>query len=145
MAFGEDIEDGFETGTIAYYGVEPLRYENGTKTLNIIEYPRKKFILPFYYGLVHGSGGIECEEDTMVYIMMFDQKEPIRFAMWNFFLNSDGIPDTHSPAWDWQFVIREPQINREYNYRARVVYKPYSGREDIKEEYANWNDIINDR
>jgi hypothetical protein len=138
VAFGEDTEDGFETGTIAYHGVDHLPYEKATKTLNIIESPTKKFIHPFYYGLVHGSGRIDCQEDTMVYIMMFDQKETIRFAMWNFIKDSDGIPDTHSPAWDWQFVIREPQINREYGYRARVVYKPYIGRDDVKEEYLRW-------
>ncbi len=138
VAFGEDITDSFETGTIAYYKSKPLPYEKDAKTLNIIEHPHKKFILPFYYGLVHGSGNVESKNDTMVYIMMFDQKETIRFAMWNFIRNSEGEADTHSPAWDWQYVIQNPELNKEYRYRARIVYKPYAGRADIIKEYKNW-------
>ena len=142
VAFGETTKDGFETGTIAYNEMSPLPYEKDTKTLNIIENKEKKFILPFYYGLVHGSGRSDCEKDTMVYIMMFDQKESVRFALWNFLLNSEGKPDTHSPAWDWQFVIREPRIDEVYVYRARLVYKPFKGRNEVQEEYAKWLTII---
>ena len=138
MAFGENTKKGFETGTIGYYSTGHLPYEQGAKTLNIIEDPMKKFVYPFYYGLVHGSGDPSSTQDTMVYIVMFDQKEPIRFAMWNFFRNAEGKPDTHSPAWDWQYVIRSPQLNEAYHYRARIVYKPFAGREDVKKEYQQW-------
>lgn len=139
-AFGEDIADGFETGTVGYYKSEPLDYEEDAKTLNVIEHPEKKFSSPFYYGLVHGSGTVEAKNDTMVYIMMFDQKEPIRFAMWNFMRNSEGKPDTHSPAWDWQYVIRNPKLNEAYSYQARIVYKPFINKEDVLKEYENWVD-----
>jgi hypothetical protein len=142
MLFGEDTETGFETGTIGYQLSGHLPYEEGAKTLNIIEHPQKKFVYPFYYGLVHGSGNVNSVQDTMVYIMMFDQNEPIRFAMWNFFKNSNDQPDTHSPAWDWQYVIRSPKINEPYGYRARVVYKPFSGPEDVVQEYQKWLDKL---
>jgi hypothetical protein len=138
LAFGEDTEKGFETGTIAYSESAALPYEAGAKVLNIIENPQKKFTLPFYYGLVHGSGLEQSVQDTMVYIVMFDQTDPIRFAMWNFFTDADGRPDTHSPAWDWQYIIRNPQIDQKYGYRARIIYKPYRGRDDIKIEYEKW-------
>jgi hypothetical protein len=138
IAFGEDNKNGFETGTVAYYKTDSLRYEKKTKTLNIIENKNKTFVLPFYYGLVYGAGA-ESVQDTMVYIMMFDQKEAIRFAMWNFFRTADGKADTHSPAWDWQYVIRSPQINKPYKYSARIVYKPFKGRSDVLEEYKTWN------
>lgn len=137
IAFGEDTENGFEVGTVAYFECDSLQYEKETKTLNIIEDKHKKFVLPFYYGLTT-CPGTEGKQDTMVYIMMFDQKEPIRFAMWNFFRNDKGEPDTHSPAWDWQYVIREPELNKEYGYKARVVYKPFCGREDVVEEFNTW-------
>ena len=140
--FGENIEDGFETGTIAYRDLDPLPYEAGTKTLNIIEHPTKKFVLPFYYGLTHGSECDDSHDITMVYVMIFDQKESIRFAMWNFIKNAEGVPDTHSPAWDWQYAIRKPQIDKEYGYRARVIYKAFAGRDDVKAEYENWINVI---
>ena len=76
VRFGEDLPDGgFETGTVAHASVDPLPHEEGAQTLNIVEDPRKRFLLPFYYGLA---------ESGMVYAMMFDQEAPIRFALWNF-------------------------------------------------------------
>lgn len=144
-AFGEDIGDGFETGTVAYSATTPLNYEENAKTLNIIEHPHKKFHYPFYFGLVHGSGNTETENDTMVYIMMFNQSESIRFAMWNFFRNPENQPDTHSPAWDWQYVIHHPVLDKEYGYRARIVYKPFAGRRDVIEEYRKWSGRLIDK
>ena len=41
-------------------------------------------------------------------------------------------------AWDWQYVIREPEVDKEYGYRARIVYKPFAGRDDIRAEYMDW-------
>ncbi len=141
VAFGEDTADGFETGTIRYGGVEPLPYEEDAQTLNIIEHPTKTFLLPFYYGLVDGDGDPETTDDTMAYVMMFDQCEPIRFAMWNFNRNAAGDPDTRSPAWDWQFVIRDPEPGRQYGYRARVLYTPFTTPEAIKQAYVDWSEI----
>lgn len=141
LAFGEDTTatpEGFETGTVSFKGVPDLKYEEGAKTLNVIENPSKKFIFPFYYGLVDGDGDATTTDDTMAYVMMFDQTEPMRFALWNFIQNSEGKPDTHSPAWDWQFVIRNPEVGKMYGYRARMLYMPFTSREDIKGEYEKW-------
>ena len=93
----------------------------------------------FYFGLVDGDGQIGASDDTMVYIMMFDRRESIRFAMWNFYRDETGQPDVHSPAWNWQFVIRNPVVGQQYGYRARVVYKPWAGREDVAREYQRWH------
>lgn len=151
VTFGEDIDDGFETGTVSCYGVPDLPYEAGQipdmviagqtfnpQTLNIVEHPSKKFLLPFYYGLVAGDGDPSTENATMAYIMMFDQREAIRFAVWNFLTNAAGKPDSHSPAWDWQFVIRNPEIGRTYSYRTRVMYKLFLNAEEVKREYISW-------
>jgi len=141
LAFGEDTAatpEGFETGTVSFKGVPDLKYEEAAKTLNVLENPTKKFILPFYYGLVDGDGDASTTDDTMAYVMMFDQTEPIRFALWNFIKNSEGEADTHSPAWDWQYVIRNPEVGKTYGYRARVLYIPFTSREDIKAEYEKW-------
>ncbi len=128
--FGEDLADGgFETGTVAHASVDPLPYEEGAETLNIVEDPRKRFLLPFYYGLT---------ESGMVYAMMFDQEAPVRFALWNFIRDERGRPDPHSPAWDWQYVIRDPEIGRTYRYRARLLYRPFAGRESVRRAYEEW-------
>ncbi|HRK36001.1 MAG TPA: cellulase family glycosylhydrolase [Candidatus Hydrogenedentes bacterium] len=141
VSFGDDTDatpEGFETGTIAYRGVPDLPFEAGAKTLNVIENKSKKFIDPFYYGLVDGDGDMTTQDDTMAYVMMFDQREPIRFALWNFISNASGERDPHSPAWDWQYVIREPMPGKSYGYRARVLYIPFTTPDDIRAEYERW-------
>ena len=78
----------------------------------------------------------------MLYLVLFDQTDPIRFAMWNFFTDETGNSDTHSPAWDWQYVIRDPEVGESYGYRARVVVKPFKGTEQIWEEYRRWSENL---
>ena len=137
IRFGEDLADGgFETGTVAHASADPLPYEEGAETLNIVEDPRKRFLLPFYYGLADGD--LSSPDDRMVYTMMFDQGTPIRFALWNFIRDASGRPDPHSPAWDWQYVIRSPEIDRTYRYRARLLYRPFAGREAVRRAYEEW-------
>jgi len=138
LSFGDDTADGFETGTVSYHGVPDLPHEQGAQTLNLIEHPTKKFLLPFYYGLVDGDGDLKTHDDTMAYVMMFDRKEPIRLALWNFIKNAAGEFDPHSPAWDWQFVIRDPAPGQTYGYRARVLYTPFTNAEDIRIAYEQW-------
>ena len=140
MAFGEDTQDaqGFETGTVAFQGVDPLPYEAGAQDLNIVEHPTKRFVLPFYYGLLDGDHALSTTEDRLAYIVMFDQTESIRFALWNFIKDNKGQADPHSPAWDWQFVVRNPEVGRRYTYRMRVVIVPFTNRDDILALYHNW-------
>lgn len=139
LSFGENLpEGGFETGTVACQGVPPLPYDEGAQTLNLIENPRKQFVRPFFYGLVDGDGDLATQDDTLVYIMMFDQREPIRFALWNFITDANKKPDPHSPAWDWQYVIQQPTPGKEYGYRAKLVVRPWRDRAEVEAIYRNW-------
>ncbi|MBI3118327.1 MAG: hypothetical protein HYZ00_06560 [Candidatus Hydrogenedentes bacterium] len=132
LAFGEDKPDGgFETGTVAHAGVRPLPYEEGAQTLNLIENTEKFFVLPFFYGLIDGDGNLSTDNDTLAYIMMFDQTDAIRFALWNFIQDTNHQPDPHSPAWDWQYVIREPKLGETYGYRAQLIILPYENQENV--------------
>ncbi len=139
--FGTDPEGKLEVGTVAHIDAPPLPFEDGAQTLNLIPHPKKKFILPFYYGFLDGDHDLTTTNDKLLYLVLFDQTQPIRFAMWNFIRNKQGEPDTHSPAWDWQYVIRNPQVDKRYAYRMRIVVKPFSGEEQIWGEYQRW---IND-
>lgn len=130
--FGVDRPDGtFETGQVAFRGAPPLPYDE-TVDFNTIADPDKQFLHPFYYGLVDADGLPDTTNDDMAFIMMFDQAESIRFALYNW----GGDP--RYPAWDWQFIIREPKIDQTYRFRARMVYKPFAGREDVLAEYERW-------
>ncbi len=140
VEFGTGKGSAIEVGTVAHVDAPDLPFEDGAQTLNLIAHPNKKFITPFYYGLLDGDHDLETTDDKLLYLVLFDQTESIRFAMWNFFKNDRDEPDTHSPAWDWQYVIRNPKADQHYDYRARVVVKPFTGREQIWEEYRRWRE-----
>ena len=141
MSFGERTQTWFESGAIAHYGAPALSYEPGSN-MNAPVHAEKRFLLPFYYGLVDGDGDHATQDDTMLYLMMFDQRDAIRLAMWNFTKDASGQVNPHSPAWDWHYVIRKPAIGQRYGYRARLVYKPFVSAEDAREEYVRWAKAI---
>jgi len=138
VAFGEMHDAQPEVGTVRCDEVPPLPYEPGAQTLNLLEHSEKTFVTPFYYGLLGGDHDLDTRDDCLLFLVLFDQWESIRFAMWNFFRNERGEPDTHSPAWDWQYVIRDPVPGQRYGYRARVLVAPYRGVEQIWEAYQQW-------
>ena len=138
-SFGNDLDGGFEKGTVAACGAPVLPFQEGAQTVNLFETPSKRFRLPFFYGLLDGDHDPATTDDTLAYIVMFDQCENIRFALWNFMIDTAGKPDTHSPAWDWQFVIRAPKAGETYRYRARVLIMPFRGPEAVCEEYLRWS------
>ncbi len=76
----------------------------------------------------------------MVYLIMFDQTENIRFSH----SPSGGgrTPDGSdtNPAWDFQYIIPSQELNAEYGFKARVVYKRFAGRDDVVAEYEKWKD-----
>ena len=138
VEFGEGKGNDIEVGTVSHAGSKDLPFEPGSQTLNLIEHPGKKFITPFYYGILDGDHDLKTTDDHLLYLVLFDQTDAIRFAMWNFFKDDAGLPDTHSPAWDWQYVMRNPQIGQRYGYRARIVVKPFQGKAEIWNEYRKW-------
>ena len=81
-----------------------------------------KFDLPFYYGRFH----------DMVLAFMFETPEVIRFSQ----SPTGGGPT--NPAWDFQFIIPKVKQEKEYSFRARIVYKPFISSVFILEEYQQW-------
>ncbi len=124
-------EDTNENSAIPFLGSPKLEYEEIEFPHNMACYTRTVFLLPFFYGILDGDGNLSTRNDDMVYLMMFDQAEPIRFLFFDF-----GGPQ--DPVWDWQYIIHGPKINQTYRYRARLVYKPFQGVEDVTAEYVSW-------
>ena len=52
------------------------------------------------------------------------------------------IDELCDPDWDWQYVIRDPEVGQSYGYRALVVVKPFKGTEQIWEEYLRWGEDL---
>ncbi len=85
-----------------------------------------RYELPFFYGRFH----------NMALAFFFDSSEVIRLTQ-----SPTGGGNTN-PAWDFQYLIPDPVIGREYSFKARMVYKPFAGHQDILEEYQKWIDYV---
>ena len=73
VQFGVGKGKDFEVGTVAHADVSDLPSESGAQTLNLIEHPEKKFITPFYYGLLDGDHDLQTTDDKLLYLVLFDE------------------------------------------------------------------------
>ena len=87
-------------------------------------YSNYLFSEPFYYGRF----------DNMVFVYLFSEPEDgiIRFSQ----SPTGGGPE--NPAWDFQFIIPDFIVGKEYSFNARLIYKEWASAEDILEEYSTW-------
>jgi len=96
---------------------------NATLASNFSGY---EFNDPYYYGLFH----------NMVLAFMFHAEEEIRFSQ------SPTGGGNGNPAWDFQLIIPNFEVGKEYSFQARVLYKKFIGRADIQHQYKLWKASI---
>lgn len=77
---------------------------------------------PFYYGRFH----------NMVLAYMFQPEEGIRFSQ------SPTGGGELNPAWDFQFIVPDFEVGREYSFQARIMYKEFVGKNDVLKEFETW-------
>jgi hypothetical protein len=87
-----------------------------------------RFDRPFFYG----------HRDELVWIVMFDRTAGIRFTHSPTGGGWDAARRTANPAWDFQFVVRNPEVTKEYGFHIRTVLRPRCSREEILEEVGRW-------
>ncbi|UCF38176.1 MAG: hypothetical protein JSU96_04800 [Acidobacteriota bacterium] len=90
-----------------FSSISPLRYE-----------------LPFFYGRFR----------NMVFILIFDQTEGIRFTQSPSGGGTSRKGDDTNPAWDFQWIHPDFEIGQTYRLNYRAVYKLWEGREDVLKE-----------
>lgn len=88
-------------------------------------YSNYRFAEPFYYGRF----------DNMVFAYMFEEPKDgiIRFSQ------SPTGGGSGNPAWDFQFIIPDFEVGKEYSFNTRLVYKEWKNKEDIISEYKRWS------
>jgi len=100
---------------------EPLEFDddhNNRHNLVSFDYPR--FTQPLLYGRCRGG---------MVLMLMFDRMVSV----------TDEIRFSHFvPAWDFQYVIHRVETGGRYEFRARLIWKPWVSEDDCLEEFATW-------
>lgn len=87
-----------------------------------------RFDRPLFYG----------NFDDLIWLVMFDRTEGIRLTHSPTGGGTNSDRQTTNPAWDFQFVIRQPEVKQEYGFRVRTVLRPRCGRDELLAEYAKW-------
>ena len=126
--------DYYGGGTYRHRDARPLAYDDDHNfKLNVWSYDEPCYTEPFYYGRARNN---------MMFQLMFDrswsEEDEIRFSLFKFKVNDER----KRPAWDYQYVIHQPEANREYGYRGRLVWKPFVNEQDVISEYQRWRDNL---
>lgn len=86
------------------------------------------FDLPLFYGHI----------DDLVWIVMFDRSEGIRFTHSPSGGGASAEHMTTNPAWDFQFLVPKPEVMRDYGFKVRTVLRPACPRAEILAELSRW-------
>jgi len=121
--------DWKQGGTYRHVDAAPLEYDaDHDFKLNSWSYDWPRYTQPFFHG--------RAARD-MVYMILFDRahsaEDEIRFSLFKF-----KLPEKQRPAWDFQYVVRGVKEDREYGFRARLVWKRWVSEDDCLAEHARW-------
>lgn len=83
---------------------------------------------PFFYGRFR----------NMVLIYVFEPNPHLRFSHSPSGGGANAQGDDTNPAWDFQLVIPDYQINKEYRLRGRLIYKLWQDRNDVLAEVGKY-------
>ena len=89
---------------------------------------RFRFDEPFFYGSFDG----------LTWLVMFDRAEGIRLTHSPSGGGANGALRTTNPAWDFQFLVTQPEVMKDYGFRVRTVLRPRCTREEVLAEFARW-------
>jgi hypothetical protein len=87
-----------------------------------------KYELPLFFGLYKKH----------VLILMFDRTAGIRITHSPSGGGMNTTAQTTNPAWDFQFVLPKYEVNTEYGFKARLVYRERCSRDTVLKEYEIW-------
>jgi hypothetical protein len=89
---------------------------------------RLRFDYPFFYG----------NFDDMVWLVMFDRSSGVRLTHSPSGGGTNSDLKTTNPAWDFQFLVQKPEVNKEYSFRIRTVLRPRCSREELYTDFEKW-------
>ncbi|MCO6457808.1 MAG: hypothetical protein J5I93_21085 [Pirellulaceae bacterium] len=90
---------------------------------------RLRFDQPFFYG----------HFDDLVWLVMFDRSSGIRLTHSPSGGGINTALRSSNPAWDFQFLVREPEVNQEYGFHIRTALRPRCSRQELLAEVDKWN------
>lgn len=109
-----------------------LKFTAGSEDALFKNYSPLKFDEPFFYGLFRQH----------IFIVMFDRGTNIRLTHSPSGGGTNRERQTTNPAWDFQFILPTFDVNREYSFRARAVYRERCSRSEVLQEYDSWRKSV---
>lgn len=91
-------------------------------------FSKLRFDAPFFYGRF----------DDLMWIVMFDRTDGIRLTHSPSGGGFNAERRTSNPAWDFQYLIQKPEVDRSYGFSVRTILCPACDRELIPEMAAEW-------
>ena len=107
-----------------------LEFLEGSRDALFKNHSPMRFGKPFYYGYF----------EDLVYVIMFDRSEGIRFTHSPSGGGRNAERHTTNPAWDFQFLTPKYDVLKNYGYRARIVLRPRCNRDEILAEYEKFTE-----
>jgi hypothetical protein len=115
--------------TVRGYGDEfEMTFEEGAPNALYKNFSPQRFSRPYYYG--------QFDDFTVIYL--FDRSEGIRFTHSPSGGGGNAERETTNPAWDFQYLVPDYEVAREYGFRMRAVFRPRCTRDEVDREYEEW-------
>lgn len=73
-----------------------------------------------------------------MWIAMFDRTAGIRLSHSPSGGGANAERMTTNPAWDFQFIIPNYDVGKQYGFRLRSVFRPRCSRDEVMDEYHRW-------
>jgi hypothetical protein len=70
--------------------------------------------------------------------VMFDRPKEIRFTQSPSGGGNNPAFETTNPAWDFQWIIPNYDVNIDYTLRCRAAFRKKCARNEIRAEYNSW-------
>lgn len=105
-----------------------LRFSPGLRDALYRNLSPLRFDEPLFYGLFRRH----------VLAILFDRTAGIRLTHSPSGGGVNTEAQTTNPAWDFQFLLPRYEVNTEYSFRTRLVYREQCQRKEILREYEDW-------
>ncbi len=76
--------------------------------------------------------------DQLTWLVIFDRTEGIRLTHSPSGGGFNSARQSHNPAWDFQFLIRNPVVNQRYAFSVRTMLLPRTSRDTLLQLAAAW-------
>lgn len=94
-------------------------------------FSKLRFDSPFFYG----------NFGELMWVVLFDSSESIRFTHSPSGGGIDNSRRTSNPAWDFQFLIRNPRVNETRGFSARTILCPAIDRNLLPDMANEWQQL----